>query len=139
MESNLTFTLIFCSALCAIITFSTRGRGCGFTWVGGMGCGKFYGRSFMESCDWCYSHRLKSTLFIYKWSLCSYAVFGIPKQLHTNETSSTDSLSAGTCNGHRCNARTGNFKEISYELSLLSLLIIINCLQNSEIPSVYGH
>ena len=62
--------LIFCSALCAIITLSTRGRGCGLTWVGGMGCGKLYGRSLMGSCPWCHSHKLKSTLFIYKWSLC---------------------------------------------------------------------
>ena len=42
MESNLTFTLIFCSALCAIITFSTSGKECGLTWKGGMGWGKFY-------------------------------------------------------------------------------------------------
>ena len=35
---------------------------------------------------------------------------------------------------------SSNFREISYELSLLSaLLISINCLQNSEIPAVYGH
>ena len=35
---------------------------------------------------------------------------------------------------------SSNFREISYELSLLSaLLILINCLQNSEIPAVYGH
>ena len=35
---------------------------------------------------------------------------------------------------------SSNFKEISYELSLLSaLLILINCLQNSEVPAVYVH
>ena len=43
MESNFTFILRFCSALCAIITFFTRGRWCGLTWAGGMGCRKLYG------------------------------------------------------------------------------------------------
>ena len=72
------FTLIVCSALCAIITFSMRGRGCGLTWEGGMGCGKFYDQSFMGSCAWCHSQRLKSTLFIYKWSLCFLIKGGFP-------------------------------------------------------------
>ena len=64
--------------------------------------GSFYGRSFMGSCAWCHSHRLKSTLVIYKWSLCFLIntvmrFFGIPNQLHTNGTSSTDSLSEWSC------------------------------------------
>ena len=65
VESNLTFTLIFCSVLCAIITFSTRGRGCALTWAGGMGRGKLYGRSFMGSCA-----TQAKIYVIYKWSLC---------------------------------------------------------------------
>ena len=67
-----------------------------------MGCGKFNGRSFMGSYAWCHSHRLRSTLSIYKWSLCFLInavmwFLEFQTKLHTNGTSSTDSLSECIC------------------------------------------